>query len=437
MAEMPLVPAGTGLDARLWGKEKGLLRPYPLICHLLDTAAVAGRLWDVMLGARSRGLIAERLGLGEDASRRLVCCWAGLHDLGKITPPFQSMSASRYAVLAADEAYAPVPGAEGKRGLRHERATHWALTGLFAEWGYPHGRLSQSVAHQVAQLLGGHHGVFGCALEASKLRAPEVWEPGLGGPGWAGQRAVHAGVVRALTGAGGAPSGRLSGEAAVVVAGVVVVADWLASQESVIAERLPTEGWAGDGKELAAHWREAVEAAERVVGEAGLGSAVFPARSFAGQFPFSANALQESVERGLPGLVGERGSGLVLVTAPTGDGKTEAALHAASVLGGGVSGAGGVFVALPTMATADAMVPRGEEFARMNVGGDRALVLLHNMAWLSRWGGSDQGDHGPVVADGVTALEAGEWLRGGRRGLLAPLGVGTVLSQCTWQTVGY
>ncbi|GAA1242285.1 hypothetical protein GCM10009578_098370 [Streptomyces rhizosphaericus] len=73
----------------------------------------------------------------------------------------------------------------------------------------------------------------------------------------------------------------------------------------------------------------------------------------------------------------------------------------------------------------------------MNVGGDRALVLLHNMAWLSRWGGSDQGDHGPVVADGVTALEAGEWLRGGRRGLLAPLGVGTVLSQCTWQTVGY
>uniref|UniRef100_UPI001EEEE442 CRISPR-associated endonuclease Cas3'' n=1 Tax=Streptomyces antimycoticus TaxID=68175 RepID=UPI001EEEE442 len=176
MDETPLAPAGTGLDARLWGKEKGLLRPYPLICHLLDTAAIAGRLWDVMLGDRSRGLIAERLRLDEEAARRLVCCWAGLHDLGKITPPFQSMSASRYAVLAADEAYASAPGAEGERGLRHERATHWALTGLFAEWGYPHGRLSQSVAHQVAQLLGGHHGLFGCALEASKLRSPEGWE---------------------------------------------------------------------------------------------------------------------------------------------------------------------------------------------------------------------------------------------------------------------
>ncbi|MES4909195.1 MULTISPECIES: helicase-related protein [unclassified Streptomyces] len=113
------------------------------------------------------------------------------------------------------------------------------------------------------------------------------------------------------------------------------------------------------------------------------------------------------------------------MTAPTGDGKTEAALHAASVLGR-VSGVGGVFVALPTMATADAMLSRVEEFARVNVGGDRALVLLHSMAWLSRHGGSDEGDRGAVVADGVTSLEAGRWLSGGRRGLLAPLGVGTV-----------
>jgi hypothetical protein len=33
------------LDLDIWGKSKGLDRPYPLICHLLDTAAMVAALW--------------------------------------------------------------------------------------------------------------------------------------------------------------------------------------------------------------------------------------------------------------------------------------------------------------------------------------------------------------------------------------------------------
>ncbi|MFE4360198.1 CRISPR-associated helicase Cas3', partial [Kitasatospora sp. NPDC056800] len=417
-------------DLRLWGKESGLPAAYPVVCHLLDTAAVAVALWDAVLHPQVQKRLAEAVGVGVDEARRMVGFWAGLHDVGKIIPGFQAQVPGVFGRLAGEDRYAAgTDGAGGAGGrLRHEVATHWALVEFFEECGYPPvGRLvRKSAAHQIAQLLGGHHGCYGSVPEARKLADPSGYQPGLGaGPGWREQRLVHARVVRRVTGARGVPVGVLPGWAAVVVTGLVVVADWLASQVEVIVGRIPSSGWVADEEALGAHYRVAVGAAPGWVREAGLGRAVFPARSFVEQFPGfrEANPLQESVSEDLPGLLrgreGVGGSGLVLVTAPTGDGKTEAALHAASVLARG-SGASGLFVGLPTMATADAMFGRVGEFADANVEGERALMLLHSMAWLGVE--REYGGGGPVLAD----REAGRWLRTGRRGILAPLGAGTV-----------
>lgn len=411
------------VDGRLWGKERGLTRRYPLICHLLDTAAVAGVLWDRILTDAARARLAGALGLSEGQVRRLVSVWAGLHDVGKIIPAFQVMAREAYADLVRGAGYTHAPGAEKQR-FGHDKATQWALTSLFEAWGYQGARsVRRSAHHQVAQLLGGHHG---CVHRA--LRNREAFVPELGGPGWEAQRVAHAEAVRRLVGAGpeDVVRGPLPAQVAVVVLGLVVVADWLASQEAVITPRIPVEGWAADEAGLAAHWSQAVAVAGGWVSEAGLGVAAWPAKAFDEQFSFAgANALQASVAEGLPGLV--EGPGLLLVTAPTGEGKTEAALHAASVMGR-VSGASGLFFALPTMATADAMHGRVAEFAELNVAGDRALTLLHSMAWLSeayaeRGGGEGAGD---LVSDVGSALVAGRWLRGAQRGLLAPLATGTI-----------
>ncbi|WP_256992063.1 CRISPR-associated endonuclease Cas3'' [Streptomyces sp. 2114.4] len=366
------------VDGRLWGKERGLARRYPLICHLLDTAAVAGVLWDRVLTDAARARLAGAVGLSEGQVRGLVSVWAGLHDVGKIIPAFQVMAREAYADLVSDPGYAHAAGVEKQR-LDHDKATHWALTSLFEAWGYPGSRsVRRSAHHQVAQLLGGHHG---CVHRA--LRNGEAYVPELGGPGWEAQRVAHAEAVRRLVGAGPEDMvrGPLPAQVAVVVLGLVVVADWLASQEAVITPRMPVEGWAADDAGLEAHWAQAVAVAGGWVAEVGLGVAEWPVKSFDEQFSFAgANALQASVAEGVPGLV--EGPGLLLVTAPTGEGKTEAALHAASVMGR-ASGASGLFFALPTMATADAMHARVAEFAGLNVAGDRALTLLHSMAWLS------------------------------------------------------
>lgn len=84
------------LDARLWGKHAGLGQnargtdhTHPLICHLLDTAAVAELVWDELLTGHQRSMVVEALQVSPGQARALAAFWAGLHDIGKISVPFQ------------------------------------------------------------------------------------------------------------------------------------------------------------------------------------------------------------------------------------------------------------------------------------------------------------------------------------------------------------
>ncbi|MEW2164667.1 CRISPR-associated helicase Cas3' [Streptomyces sp. NPDC007084] len=419
-------------DCRLWGKQRGLPRPYPVICHLLDTAAVFGVLWDVVLSSQVRARISDHLQLREPEARQVISFWAGLHDLGKITPPFQAQAPASYAAVRRDLAYVAVPGAEREKAFRHEMATHWAVTSLLDSIGYPGARrIQQAMCHQVAQLLGGHHGVFGQPLRAPKLEKASLHAPGLGEQGWSHQRLIHFEELRRVTGASAVPKNGLPAELSVIVAGLVVVSDWLASQSEWINPLLPPADWSATPQALDDHWVRASHAAPGVVRTAQLGRVDFALQQFEAIFPFAPNPLQRDLVAHLPQLAADHGPGLLLITAPTGDGKTEAALFAAAVMGRS-SGARGVYFALPTMATADGMFPRVAAFADQALYGERALTLMHSMAWLSPAYNTSPdevdalSDMGSVVAERTTTTAAGTWLRGPKRGLLAPLGVGTI-----------
>ena len=411
------------VDARLWGKQRGLPAPYPVICHLIDTAALAGALWDAWV----EGLPALRGGVGGvplESLRTLVCFWAGLHDIGKVSPSFQALVDDLYQELVRQEPAYKTD--ESEQRLPHNEVTQWVLVEVFKALGYPaSATVRRHVGHQIAQLLGGHHGRFCAALTRPELREP--WRNGMGKGAWDDQRQAHVEVLRELTGADQALREHLPVPTAVVVLGIVIVADWLASQEEFISARIPPRGWAATPDELRAHWERVVADAPGVVQAAGLGRARFAERAFGELFPFKPNALQASVANDLPGLV--RGPGLLLVTAPTGDGKTEAALHAAAVLAR-ACGVGGLGFCLPTMATTDAMHKRVAQFAEKALVGDAALTRVHSMAWLSQDAATDaaaaSAEAGTVVSDREASVEAARWLHSNRRGLLAPLSTFTV-----------
>jgi CRISPR-associated endonuclease/helicase Cas3 len=58
---------------------------HPLVCHLIDVAAVADLLWSQALSPFERGWMAGELGLSETAARGWLRVWAGLHDIGVLT----------------------------------------------------------------------------------------------------------------------------------------------------------------------------------------------------------------------------------------------------------------------------------------------------------------------------------------------------------------
>ncbi|MCG8555501.1 MAG: CRISPR-associated helicase Cas3' [Proteobacteria bacterium] len=116
---------------------------------------------------------------------------------------------------------------------------------------------------------------------------------------------------------------------------------------------------------------------------------------------------------------------LVLIEAPMGEGKTEAALHLAEAFASKV-GQGGLYVGLPTQATADQMFRRVNAFLQSAHPKQREnLHLVHGSAILSKsyrelklravYG---EDDHASVVAE--------QWFCGPKRALLAAHAVGTI-----------
>ncbi|MBU7598910.1 CRISPR-associated endonuclease Cas3'' [Streptomyces sp. P38-E01] len=415
-------------DGRFWGKEHGLTAPYALMCHLLDVAAVFGVLWDELLEPRVRARFGEQLGLPVAQCRSVLSFWAGLHDLGKLSPAFQSQ------VPALFRAARDVPGCAqaSDAAMRHEMATHWSLIALLEEIGYSNRRTAArcggsgaALAQWVGQLLGGHHGLYGRKLTVAEMRAPDAYQPGLGTDGWQIQRRCHLRELQRVTCATAVPSGPLSADLAVVLTGLIVCADWLASDTSAIESVRRAGSWRATRAEVDAHFARSRAAAPSLVAQARLGRAEFDATCFEDVFPFSPNPLQSDVAEHLPPLVEVHGPGVLLVTAPTGDGKTEAALFASSVLAR-AAGARGLFVALPTMATADAMYTRVRAFAEVAMSGQRALTLLHSMAWLNPAYAPSPDAPARLSLDAATSVAAADWVYGNLRGLLAPLSVGTV-----------
>lgn len=376
---------------------------HPLICHMADVAAVAMAMWELVLPASSRSILADGLGLPEADTREWVAFIAGCHDLGKATRQFQAKDRNHASRLSSPGFTASDRRSDPGHGLR--------TAALFCEYGMELG-LARGIASRLGIITGGHHGRF-VVPDWTCLNAEALEESRQ--PAWHQARDELFADFRGLFSLNSLPSVEPGPQAGMLLAGLISVADWIGSFEERFA-------WDPEGAaDLAAYFRRVRALARELIKEDRWAPLPVPeATSFSRLFRFPARPLQSVVET-LSGKL--ETPGLVIIEAPMGEGKTEAALYLTHQWE--ARGARGSYIALPTQATANQMHDRVRAFlARRDPAHPANLVLAHGGAWEQpRFAPSAIHDDGDPKGDAVAATE---WFLSRKRALLAPYGVGTV-----------
>ncbi|MFF0479422.1 CRISPR-associated helicase Cas3' [Streptomyces sp. NPDC004284] len=440
----------SGLRSRLEGPVLALWGKYdrdsdgwlPLWQHMDDSAAVAGMLWDEWIPSQIRRLVGEALPGGEADGRRLIMWLAAVHDIGKATPAFacqvEPLADRMRDVGLQMRSY-------GQMGPDRRRAPHaLASQVLLGEWLEERCGGAPGQCDQFSVVVGGHHGVppeYG-QISALDNRGHLLWSTGVSRPLW---RRVQAELLEACADEFGVRERlgewravKLPQPVQVLLTGLVIVADWIASNPELFpyypqdvprssAERAAA---AWRGLDLPASWRPTEPPAD-------------VRELFASRFALPKGAEARPVQVAAVELARSMTApGLMVIEAPMGEGKTEAALAVAEIFAAR-SGAGGVFFALPTMATGNAMFPRLLKWLKRlpSLKGQRHSVLLaHSKSALNdeftdlmEVGkvvavelDADVRSQSPNVREAVAELVAHIWLRGRKKAMLSSFVAGTV-----------
>jgi len=384
---------------------------------MLDVVACARLLLTELYPGRLTAY-AVAIGVAEEDALAWVLFTVALHDLGKLTPPFQAKAPHRMDALRSMGL--DFPDGEEPHGSMSAILVPAELERL----GCPT-RLARGLAAAVAA----HHGDFATTAALNNLEDDPRRNAGRR-PIWAELRRDLADALCAITGVNRARAPRIPSSAALRhslyadLAGLTTVADWLGSNADVFRYVEPPQA-------AEAYLAVAADRAKISLREAGFRRPPRPsARSFEGLFsPRTPWPLHEAVHR----VLNEVGPGsLVIIEAPMGEGKTEAALLLYDTLAS--RDAEGLYFALPTQATANQILGRVEGYlARSFPGEAHGLHLVHGGAGLSdRYGtlktralstrsigdiSRGRDDQGPM---------ADAWFARSKRALLAPIAVGTV-----------
>ncbi|MFE2763294.1 type I-E CRISPR-associated protein Cse1/CasA [Streptomyces halstedii] len=423
---------------------------------MADSAAVAGLLWEHWLPRNVKELIAEPLP-GGVADARSLCVWlAGTHDIGKATPAF----ACQVDELAGVMTSAGLDMRTSKQLGEDRRMAPHGLAGqvLLQEWLEERRGWTPRASAQFAVMAGGHHGVPPDHMQLHNLEAhPELLRTqGPAEPHW---RAVQDELLDACALAFGVEERldawrtvRLPQTVQVLLTATVIVSDWIASNPDLFPY-FPEEHPREEAERVAAAWQGLLLPAPWEPGEPAAPVAEF----YASRFALPPGAVVRPVqEQALSMARDMERPGMLIVEAPMGEGKTEAALAVAEVFAAR-SGAGGCYVALPTMATSNAMFPRLLRWLdRLPLSAEgrdreqRSVLLAHAKAALQEDYATlmrdshrtiaavdahdgDVSTHSPQQRRSGNArgpapaeLVAHQWLRGRKKGLLASFAVGTI-----------
>ena len=421
-----------------WAKTGSPVRAnewHPVVCHLLDVGAVAYHL----LSARGTRFEKETFwphSANDLCVSEFVTLLVALHDIGKVSAAFQSKAPTLASGLPS----------QLSSKLQNDGIPHGSVSWRFLrDWLTHSYNLDFRTADDLAKAVAGHHGVV---PQNDRFTETNEWN--------SARQQVAAmvsfsllkrtsclsrGIVEYLT-----PGTILR------LAGLTSVADWLGSDTQFFPYSMSMDVRNGSESLTDYFEKRALPAARRATDHVHWNTATSAFDSSVPSFEqLFTDRSTETIRTLMPRSVQvqckteaefQKEPFLLLVEAPTGVGKTEAALWVTEIIRRKI-GSSGIYFALPTQATSNQMFQRMERFlARVFPDNVVPLHLLHGLADLNelfmelkRRGSSDNDevvhldsiysdDDNPVSTNGSVIAE--EWFCGRKRGLLSPFAVGTV-----------
>lgn len=422
----------------LWAKKEERNARYlwlPLTVHLEDTMNVSRWLFANWLSESQRELCSQGLrgcGNREDVTTDLACDLAaflgGIHDIGKATPAFQTKKGFNNSQALDDELVCKLEMA-GFSGISSVElpdlnCSHHSLAGEYLLKKY-------GVKDDIGSIVGGHHGkpVDGLtdvidqgAYTGNYFQSSDP--NNLIYSRWSNvQNGIFEWALResGFSGVGDLPE--ISQPVQVVYEGLLIMADWIASNSDYfplidIDDEKPLDPKARFQNGMRSWIKDS---------PIQIGACPGENRLFNDRFGFAPREFQAIVYETVESI---EKPGIMILEAPMGLGKTEAALAAAEVLMA-KTGSSGLFFGLPTQATSNSMFTRVESWLEKLTeyyGTPQSLRLSHGKAALN-----DDMNRLRKPASQINTDESddenvfvNEWFSGRKKAMLDDFVVGTV-----------
>lgn len=425
----------------LWAKKEERNARYlwlPLTVHLEDTMNVSRWLFANWLSESQRELCSHGLkgcGNRKDVTIDLACDLAaflgGIHDIGKATPAFQTKKGFNNSQALDDElicklemtgfsgiADADIPGAV--------YSPH-ALAGevILKKFG---------VKDDIGSIVGGHHGkpidgmleLYDQDLYMKNYYQSDNPNSLIYRKWYSAQKNIFEWALRENGFSCAEDLPEMSEPAQVIYEGLLIMADWIASNTEyfplIDVEKDAPEESDSRTRSGIARWSKG---SALKINSYQKKQELFSDRFKCKAKRFSPNAFQSAVYDTAESI---QKPGIMILEAPMGIGKTEAALAAAEILMA-KTGSSGLFFGLPTQATSNSMFSRVESWLEKLAeyhDTSQSLRLSHGKAALNddmnelrrttKW--SDEGDQDSVFVN--------EWFSGRKKAILDDFVVGTV-----------
>ena len=438
----------SGLE--LWAKKKekdGIFYWLSLKRHLEDTREVMGLLWEHWLSEGQRAYITKSMKVEEDEAKFLVMFIGAIHDIGKATPAFQIQRGFQNSE-DLDLLLMEKLEREGFSGIKDLELTDRGKT--------PHAYAGEVICRLaginrgIASIIGAHHGVpmkenysptsFVEAYTANFYQEEKEDSPIC--KKWkATQEELLSWALESCGYKNVEELPRCPKPTQLLLSGLLIMADWIASNEEyfplfslqneVDHELDDATVNQEDRKKEETQISERVESAwlKWTQNQTWEAKQLFEAKqSYQNSFHFMPRDFQEKV---FIEIAGAEDIGLVILEAPMGCGKTEAALMTAEQLAGKQQCAG-VFFGLPTQASSNGIFPRVESWVD-SLGQENqeklSLRLSHGKAALNEeFQALSRNYSEGIDLDGEKTkyVYVNEWFSGRKKGMLDDFIVGTV-----------